>query len=413
MMNSPRLAVAREGVDSAPWSARGLRLSVARSAELAELLASVRDVVYGGGLPFPLVLDYATAQRTLDGAWHAVAEALQLATSDPSGSSRVPVLVDLLRQLKMAGDRIQKEQVRHREMTFEKVRAAMSLLRDVDSTAALIEQVPLATCTLGFDRALLSRVEDSLWIPEAMHARIDPEWAKDVVAIGREHPQEINGSLVEAEMVRRAVSILVQDAQDHPRVNRPLREATRSRSYAGAPVLVHGNAVGFLHVDCYHQQRNLDDTDRNLLAMFAEGVGQCLSRTLVLDRLASIRAEVNHISSALTTSESTWPTGGGTSQGSADQRGGTVAAARTEPAFASRAGEHALTARELDVLRLIARGDTNARIARRLVISEGTVKSHVKHILRKLGASNRAEAVSHGLRMERESSPRVGTGRAG
>jgi DNA-binding NarL/FixJ family response regulator len=42
----------------------------------------------------------------------------------------------------------------------------------------------------------------------------------------------------------------------------------------------------------------------------------------------------------------------------------------------------------------MANGDTNQRIGRRLTISEGTVKSHVKHILRKLSASNRAEAVA-------------------
>jgi DNA-binding NarL/FixJ family response regulator len=50
----------------------------------------------------------------------------------------------------------------------------------------------------------------------------------------------------------------------------------------------------------------------------------------------------------------------------------------------------------------MAEGDTNARIARRLVISEGTVKTHVKHILRKLGASNRAEAVSRWVQVERQ-----------
>jgi DNA-binding NarL/FixJ family response regulator len=61
-----------------------------------------------------------------------------------------------------------------------------------------------------------------------------------------------------------------------------------------------------------------------------------------------------------------------------------------------------LTRREVEVLRLMAAGDTNGRIARRLVISEGTVKSHVKHILRKLGAANRAEAVSRWLGMEHE-----------
>jgi DNA-binding NarL/FixJ family response regulator len=71
--------------------------------------------------------------------------------------------------------------------------------------------------------------------------------------------------------------------------------------------------------------------------------------------------------------------------------------------YLASAGESSnLTRRELEVLRLMAAGDTNGRIARRLVISEGTVKSHVKHILRKLGAANRAEAVSRWLGMEHE-----------
>ena len=62
--------------------------------------------------------------------------------------------------------------------------------------------------------------------------------------------------------------------------------------------------------------------------------------------------------------------------------------------------DSALTRREIDVLRLMAAGETNAGIAERLIISEGTVKSHVKHILRKLGAANRAEAVCRYLRMD-------------
>jgi DNA-binding NarL/FixJ family response regulator len=61
-----------------------------------------------------------------------------------------------------------------------------------------------------------------------------------------------------------------------------------------------------------------------------------------------------------------------------------------------------LTRREIDVLKHMATGKTNAGIAARLVVSEGTVKSHVKHILRKLAAANRAEAVSVYLRMERD-----------
>jgi DNA-binding NarL/FixJ family response regulator len=44
-------------------------------------------------------------------------------------------------------------------------------------------------------------------------------------------------------------------------------------------------------------------------------------------------------------------------------------------------------------------GETNAAIARHLVVSEGTVKFHVKNILRKMHAANRAEATSRYLRM--------------
>jgi len=51
-------------------------------------------------------------------------------------------------------------------------------------------------------------------------------------------------------------------------------------------------------------------------------------------------------------------------------------------------------------LRAMAAGQTNAQIALSLFVAEGTVKSHVKHILRKLGAANRTDAVAkfHRLR---------------
>jgi DNA-binding NarL/FixJ family response regulator len=60
-----------------------------------------------------------------------------------------------------------------------------------------------------------------------------------------------------------------------------------------------------------------------------------------------------------------------------------------------------LTRRELDILRSVVRGSTNKGIARRLSISENTVKRHLTHIFDKVGASNRLElalfASHHGL----------------
>jgi LuxR family transcriptional regulator, maltose regulon positive regulatory protein len=56
-----------------------------------------------------------------------------------------------------------------------------------------------------------------------------------------------------------------------------------------------------------------------------------------------------------------------------------------------------LTARELDVLKLVAQGASNADIARRLFLSEHTVKRHLANILHKLNLPSRAAAASWGV----------------
>jgi DNA-binding NarL/FixJ family response regulator len=61
---------------------------------------------------------------------------------------------------------------------------------------------------------------------------------------------------------------------------------------------------------------------------------------------------------------------------------------------AARSGEPALSARELEVLGLVARGSTNREAAERLFISEATVKTHLLHVYAKLGVADRAAAVA-------------------
>lgn len=73
----------------------------------------------------------------------------------------------------------------------------------------------------------------------------------------------------------------------------------------------------------------------------------------------------------------------------------------TDPATGQLAFEaRQLSAREAEVLLWVARGETNTEIGKRLFLSEETIKSHVRHILAKLGARSRAHAVALGIKTE-------------
>jgi DNA-binding NarL/FixJ family response regulator len=75
---------------------------------------------------------------------------------------------------------------------------------------------------------------------------------------------------------------------------------------------------------------------------------------------------------------------------------------RIPPEVASQLAEHAtdetLSAREIEVLRLISGGNANKEIAAQLSIAEETVKGHIKNILAKLGANDRTHAVTIALK---------------
>jgi DNA-binding NarL/FixJ family response regulator len=66
--------------------------------------------------------------------------------------------------------------------------------------------------------------------------------------------------------------------------------------------------------------------------------------------------------------------------------------------LAEHLGDETLSKREVEVLQKVAGGKRNSDIAALLFISEETVKGHIKHIMEKLGASDRTEAVAIGIR---------------
>jgi DNA-binding CsgD family transcriptional regulator len=236
--------------------------------------------------------------------------------------------------------------------------------------------------SLGFDRAVLFNVENDELVAESAWFSGDPQWALEFVtfARGEKVRPRLDHMLLESEVVRRKRPMLVSDPNGDPRTYKPLVRATQTQAYIAAPVMPGGHVIAMLHVDRYMSGAALTEADVELLWTFAEGFGYAYERMRLLSRLRRHAAELAHSGGMPVMSPPTFNT----------------ARAQNEPR-APLDPQSPLTAREAEVIELVSSGATNNEIASALVISESTVKSHVKHILRKLGAANRAEAVSRHL----------------
>ncbi len=406
-------AVAVESTGRSDEFGRGILLADGHRERIVALLDEVRAALADVTLPTAdQLFDVPTARAALDHSWTRVFAAATSAVGHGGVAANSAGLVALLGEIKQVDELLTAENLRSRDAAFGRVREALSTLRGCDSTATLVEQAAAAVCIAGFDRAILSRIENSAWITENVCVVRDQKWGEEILEIGRTNPQTLDGSIVETEMVRRKVGIVVHDVQGRPAVNRPIADASLSRSYTAVPLMTEGAVVGFVHADRYYQQRDVDGFDRQLLTLFAEGLGQALGRTTMLDRLSAIQVGFDHVAGALASAKSDRVRLGAAAPRSMGSMSvsfrGRAAHSGHDDRFPTGGEGTNLTRREIEVLRLMASGDTNGRIARRLVISEGTVKSHVKHILRKLGAANRAEAVSRWLGMEHDRPGRDG-----
>jgi DNA-binding CsgD family transcriptional regulator len=257
-----------------------------------------------------------------------------------------------------------------------------------------MEQVPAELGRLGYSRSLLSRLRGTSWSARSAFAHGDAPLATELVRVGSAMPGRIGREEPETEAVRRRIPILVRDAQSRPRTHRELIMLSDVRDYAAAPIIAQGAVVGLLHVDRHSQLDLVDSFDRDLLGVFAEGVGLALERARYRKRVAALKTRFER--QAEEAEELLY----GGVEWEAEQ------AAAHEPVEAAPAyladGPLAeLTRRELEVLRHIAGGATNHDIASCLGVSTGTVKTHMKNIFRKLGAANRSDAAAKFHRLAR------------
>ena len=306
---------------------------------------------------------------------------------------------DRLRTLALeAFDALDREEGRRRRergrfaSTSDSVEAGLTRLRSARSSAQLLDGLcEEAARSCGLRRVLLSRVADGVWHPWMVH----PSPALGGFTAIDTEPVRLTAAPIEAEALASRQAALVSDVEADTRVHAALTRDLGTTSYVVAPLTPGGRAVGLLHGDAGRGGRRLDETDRDVLWAFAEGAGRVYERLVLQERLVAQRTTVRETFSVVDRAMTRF------AQAEIElvrrEIDATAEEASARPA-ALDGGDSAidalLTEREREVLAMMLNGHTNQAIAERLVIREGTVKSHVKHILRKTGAANRTEVIS-------------------
>ena len=264
---------------------------------------------------------------------------------------------------------VEQEYVRRTD-ALERVREAVRRLAELGSPDGVLERAAgeLGAAT-DFAQILISEARGGTLAPHSLWRR-DLEAAEiEAAAIALEYP------LVEHEVARGRRPELVDVAAAGSRTPARLRELLGWTSYAVGPIVVEGQTIGLLHAD--PGERPAGAFDLELIAIACDGLGEVFDRATLRDTLQRHRAEL---------------------QSAAQWIGGRLGSLAADAQLAGGDAVSALTARELEVLALMARGQTNAAIAKALVVQEGTVKYHVKNVLRKTGARSRADAVARYVR---------------
>jgi DNA-binding CsgD family transcriptional regulator len=308
----------------------------------------------------------------------------QAAQPDDSDGSRLAVFERLQAELQQLERELVESDYVLRADSLGRVRDAVRRLGELGSPTGILDR---AADELGsgsrFDRVLISEVSAGKLAPRSIWQRdSDRATAEAALEQLRRAAVALDYPLIEHDVIRRGHSEIVVVDKVGPRAPAALGIVLRWSSYVVAPIVVEGETVGLLHADTARSARELDAIDLKVAALYGEGLGEVFDRAVLRETLQRHRSElqsaVNWLSDRL-------------GRLGADAR---VAGTITMPGDIDLQTVDALTPRELEVLGLMARGRTNAAIASALVVREGTVKYHVKNVLRKLGARSRADAVA-------------------
>jgi DNA-binding CsgD family transcriptional regulator len=318
-----------------------------------------------------------------------------VATAGRWGSTEAPTseLADLASEVDAVTDAVSHWLMPQPLMGARRVNVALERIQSAKTLTEVMRTAPSELCWAGdFDRVIFSRIEDSQWSPVAWHT-VQPDRPQDLAMAEfmRDAKITLCNGMIEAEIVRRRLPALVRDTAAEPRTFAPFLEIGGSAAYIVAPVVTGDSVMGLIHADS--SDRPIADSDVATVRAFADGLGLVFERLALLDRLQSQKASLSAALAAAEKAVEELCTAPVTISRASSAPDAVEASSRSEDRI-----EDGLTAREREVFALLISGATNAQIADRLTVSETTVKSHVKHILRKMRASNRAQAIAQYLR---------------
>jgi DNA-binding CsgD family transcriptional regulator len=372
-------------------AAMSLRVPMASIAEDPMVIARAEAAVAAAAdhlkVPPPELTPAALAHQ-LDSLRQRLEQRISL-PSDPTAdaATTAEILITILR--------LQCELLDHdlarRVKSMSEIRQALGYLRGLPPRKMIRAAPDVLSRELDFARTLISIVRGSVWLPLHLHIeeeKADPHGRQFLEYITDRHIQLADAPL-ETELVRKRCGAFAPSPMDDKRTFKELVEASGCFGYIAAPITVQGRAIGILHVDRPEPHGIVTMDHLEQLEAFAECLSVAFESAALEEKAAQQRVEVDNVcynvDELLSRSARSvlWSLPGVVPLQLHDgyHRG-------EEPAVP------ALTAREREIMSHVATGATNHQIARCLVISEGTVKSHLKHIAKKLNTSSRAAAVA-------------------
>jgi DNA-binding CsgD family transcriptional regulator len=275
--------------------------------------------------------------------------------------------------LTLQRETVEREE-RERVDALERVRGAIRRLGELGTHAGVLARAAAELGAAGrFDRVLVSAARDGVLAP---HSLWQASGAEATLAALRQTHVRLEYPLIEAEVALGTGAAVVDVPASEARSPRALGDVLGWTSYVVVALALGGRTVGLLHADATLSGRAMTTADDEVASLYAAGLTRTLERAALRDALRRHREELRLAVQWL---------GSGLEDHGAEPHD-------DDGPLAS------LTRRELEVLQLLARGRTNAAIAKALLISDATAKYHVANILRKLQASSRADAVARYLR---------------